>query len=173
MSKIAYADPPYIGMANKYPEKTEVDHQQLILELEQNYDAWALSCYSNSLHKLIPMCSDDIRIAAWVKPFASFKPGVNPAYTWEPVLFRSVARARVDDTIRDWVSANITMGKHMFGAKPPKFCFWLFELLGAKPDDDFTDIYPGTGVVGKCWDAWISEKNNQQTELNFDTRFAQ
>lgn len=24
--KLAYADPPYIGCANKYPEKQEVDH---------------------------------------------------------------------------------------------------------------------------------------------------
>jgi len=28
--KVAYADPPYIGLANYYPEKTEVDHLELV-----------------------------------------------------------------------------------------------------------------------------------------------
>lgn len=155
--RIAYADPPYIGMANRYPEKQEVDHQKLILEFE-TYDVWALSCYSNSLHVLLPMCPKDIRIAAWVKPFASFKPGVNPAYTWEPVLFRALPRTRAEKMVRDWVSASITMGKHMIGAKPPAFCFWLFELLGAREDDEFFDLFPGSGVVSRCWQSYCEAK---------------
>ena len=31
-------------------------------------------------------------IAAWTKPFAVFKPPVNPAYTWEPVIFSEAER---------------------------------------------------------------------------------
>jgi len=166
MSRIAYADPPYVGLANFYPEKEEVDHERLILELE-TYDAWALSCYSNSLHVLLPMCKSDIRIAAWVKPFASFKPGVNPGYAWEPVLFRALPRARGEPTIRDWIAASITFGKHMIGAKPPQFCFWLFDLLGARADDEFHDLYPGTGVVTRCWQSWREMK--QQKQLDLDT----
>ena len=167
MSRIAYADPPYIGMAHRYPEKQEIDHQQLILELE-TYDAWALSCYSNSLHILLPMCKSNIRIAAWVKPFASFKPGVNPAYAWEPILFRPLSRARSERTVRDWVSACITTGKHIIGAKPPQFCFWLFELLGAQADDEFYDLFPGSGIVTKCWDSWCKMKQNKQEVMNFN-----
>lgn len=166
--KVAYADPPYIGYSKLYPEKKEVDHQQLILELESNYDAWALSCYSNSLHKLLPMCKSDIRIAAWVKPFASFKPNVNPAYAWEPVLYRPLPRARDIKTIRDWVSASITFGKHMIGAKPPAFCYWLFELLGVRENDEFIDLYPGSGIVTKCWSEYQVMLSGKQTILEFD-----
>ena len=166
MSRIAYADPPYIGYANRYPEKQEVDHQGLILELE-TYDAWALSCYSNSLHILLPLCKPDIRIAAWVKPFASFKPGVNPAYAWEPVLYRPLSRARGARTTRDWVAASITTGRHMIGAKPPALCFWLFELLGARATDEFYDLFPGTGVVTRCWDSWCDAKRCSQEVMDF------
>lgn len=159
--RIAYADPPYIGLANYYPEKQEVDHQKLLLELEA-YDAWALSCHSPSLKIILPMCSDKVRVAAWVKPFASFKPGVNPAYAWEPVIYKPLPRAREEQTVRDWVAASITMGKHMIGAKPTAFCFWLFELLGAREDDEFFDLYPGTGIVSKCWRGYQETKRKHQ-----------
>src|SRR5213594_889325 len=118
--KFAYADPPYIGQAHRYKEKREVDHAALIRELVTNFpDGWALSCSSPSLRVLLPLCPSDIRIAAWVKPFAIFKPNVNPAYAWEPVLFRGGRkRTRQEPTVRDWVSANITLKKGLVGAKP-------------------------------------------------------
>jgi len=166
--KIAYADPPYWGYGNLYPEKTEVDHQKLILELE-TYDAWALSCYSNSLHILLPMCLPKTRIAAWVKPFAFFKLHVNPGYAWEPVLFfTGRKRARSEKTVRDWVSANATFKKGLVGAKPAAFCYWLFELLGAREDDEFHDLYPGTGIVTKCWESYQEKLRCSQEvmELN-------
>ncbi len=162
--RIAYADPPYIGLANYYPEKEEVDHQKLIFELE-GYDAWALSCHSPSLKILIPMCPVDIRIAAWVKPFASFKPNVNPAYAWEPVLYKPLKRSRGEPTVRDWVSACITFKKHMIGAKPPAFCFWLFELLGAREGDEFFDLFPGSSIVTKCWRGYQEAKGVTQGSL--------
>ncbi len=157
--KIAYADPPYIGCANLYPEKQEVDHQKLILELE-TYDAWALSCHTPSLKILLPMCSDRVRIGAWIKPFCSFKPNVNPAYAWEAVLFVSAQGrfSRQQPTVRDWLSENITLKKGLVGVKPPRFCFWLFELLGAQPSDEFFDLFPGTGIVTKCWQSWREMK---------------
>ena len=159
--KVAYADPPYIGQGKRYPEKQEVDHQKLILELE-TYDAWALSCSTPSLRLLLPMCPEKIRVAAWVKPFCAFKKGVNPTYAWEAVLFKPTARGGRGSgakTVRDWVSANITLQKGLVGAKPPEFCFWLFELLGVLPDDEFADLFPGTGIVTKVWDIWRGYRN--------------
>ncbi len=151
--KIAYADPPYLGCAHRYPEKQEVDHRELIERLCQEYDCWALSSSSNSLKFILTFCPDDVRIAAWVKPFCSFKPNVNPAYAWEPVIFwHPRSRARAEPTVRDWVSANITLRKGIVGAKPPEFCFWLFNLLGMQPDDEFHDLFPGTGIVTECWE---------------------
>lgn len=85
--RIAYADPPYIGQAKKRYSKEdsyagEVDHAELAVRL-QSFDGWALSASSPSLHLVLPLCPPDARIAAWVKPFAIFKPNVNPAYAWE------------------------------------------------------------------------------------------
>lgn len=167
--KIAYADPPYVGCANLYTEKQEVDHQKLILELV-TYDAWALSCHTPSVRVLFPMCPNGTRLGVWVKPFCSFKPNVNPAYAWEAVLFMS-ARGRFTrnhDTVRDWHSANITLRKGLVGAKPPSFCYWLFDLLGARETDEFFDLFPGTGIVTKCWRSWCEAKRCSQEvmELN-------
>src|SRR5690606_37898979 len=88
-------------------------------------------------------------------PFASFKPGVNPAFAWEPVLFRgSRKRDRDEDTVRDWCSANIALKKGLSGAKPIGFCNWIIDLLGARPGEDTLDeIFPGTGVLTRVWRA--------------------
>ncbi len=147
--KFAYADPPYVGQAQKHYSREEVDHAALIRRLVDGYpDGWALSCSSPSLATLLPMCPKDVRIAAWVKPFASFKPNVNPAYAWEPVIFRGGRkRGRDVSTVRDWIDAPITLQKGLVGAKPPRFCRWLFDLLGMEPGDDLDDLFPGTGIV--------------------------
>jgi len=96
-------------------------------------------------------------MGAWVKPFASFKPHVNPAYAWEPVYFRCARPGRRDvATVRDWVSANITLKRGLSGAKPEPFAWWLFDVLGAEPGDTLHDVYPGTGGVSRAWEVWSS-----------------
>jgi hypothetical protein len=134
--KFAYADPPYIGCAGYYAEREEVDHAQLITRLVDEFpDGWALSCHTPSLRLLLPMTPEDTRVMAWVKPWAVFKPNVNPAYAWEPVLVRGGRkRARNEETERDWVSAGITLKRGMVGVKP--------------------DLYPGTGAVTRAWLQW-------------------
>ena len=157
--KIAYADPPYIGQAHRYPEKTEVDHALLIEQLSEEYpDGWALSCSSLSLRFLLPLCPEDIRVLAWVKPFAVFKPNVGLAYAWEPVILRGGRkRTREQETVRDWVAVNITLRRGLVGAKPEGFCFWLFEAMGLVPEDEFHDLYPGTGGVTTAWQRWCHQ----------------
>ena len=154
--KITYADPPYIGLAGYYPEKEEVDHKQLILDLDAKNDGWALSCSTPSLPEILSYCPEGIRVGAWVKPFCSFKPGVNPAYAWEPVVFKGGRQPRSlsENTVRDWVSCNITLKKGLTGAKPEGFSFWLFELMGMQPDDEFVDLFPGTGGVTDAWNKY-------------------
>lgn len=157
--RIAYADPPYVGQARKHygRDAREVNHGLLIAHLEE-FDAWALSLSSPSLTEILPLCPDGIRVGAWVKPFASFKPGVDPAYAWEPVIFKTArAWSRGRATCRDWISSPITMKRGTHGAKPLVFCFWLFELLGAEPEDEFFDLFPGSGAVGKAWEQWTTQ----------------
>jgi len=155
--KVVYADPPYIGQAKKHYKSDEIDHQRLIDDMERKYDGWALSLSSPTLKIILPMCPDNVRIGAWVKPFCSFKPNVNPAYAWEPVIFKP-ARERGRDlvTSRDWISTSITLQKGLVGAKPKVFCYWLFEILGMQTDDEFVDLFPGTGVVTDAWGEWCN-----------------
>lgn len=58
------------------PLCAEVDHAALIEQLAE-YDGWALSMSAAmySLKEIIALAPDDCRVAAWVKPFASFKKG--------------------------------------------------------------------------------------------------
>ena len=169
--RIAYADPPYIGQAKKHyshdPNCAEVNHNELIKELRA-FDGWALSASSTSLKEILALsnCPNDIRIAAWVKPFASFKPNVNPAYAWEPVLFSPARKNRRDiDTVKDWVAVNITLKKGIVGVKPYRFCFWLFDLLGMEPEDKFFDLFPGSGAVATSFCAW---KHNRYKTANLE-----
>jgi hypothetical protein len=156
--RFAYADPPYPGHLRRKlyasdPKCAEVDHAELVAKLVREFpDGWALSTGSNNLHAVLPLCPPDVRVMAWVKPFCSFKPGVNPAYAWEPVIVRGGRKLGRDiDTRRDWVSANILLKKGCAGAKPPQFCDWLFGVLGAQSGDDLADLYPGSGGVGRRW----------------------
>lgn len=155
--RFAYADPPYIGQAKRHygNNAREVNHPLLIEWLTRDFDAWALSCSSSTLKMILPMCPDGVRVMAWVKPFCSFKPNVNPAYAWEPVIvYGGRKKSRSEPTVRDWVSANITLKRGLSGAKPEAFCFWLFDMIGLRKDDEFTDVFPGTGAVTSAYEKW-------------------
>lgn len=162
--RFAYADPPYYGLAAKFygklhPEAAEYDkietHAALIDRLCGEFDGWAMSLHTPTLKNILPLCPDDARVLAWVKPFASFKPGVNPGYCWEPVIMWG-GRKRGKDvpTVRDYISCNITLQRGFKGAKPESFCFWIFEVLGMRHDDEFEDVFPGSGAVARAWSKW-------------------
>ncbi len=155
----AYADPPYLGMGKAmYGDATYDDpsaHQQLINRLCNQYpDGWAMSASSPSLRVILPMCPEDVRVAAWVKPFAAFRPNVKPAYAWEPVIFRGGRqRTRKDETWHDWHSENIAMRKGFRGCKPPGFAQWIVRLLNADvtKGDTITDLFHGSGAMLGVW----------------------
>ena len=165
-----YADPPYPGQARKHyaleaaadgREAKEVNHPLLIAHLCDEFpDGWALSTSTVALRDVLPMCPPDVRVCAWVKPFCSFKPNVNPAYSWEPVIFRGGRkRTREQATLRDHIACNITLRRGLSGAKPEGFCFWLFELLNIEPGDEFVDLFPGSGAVTDALARWFSIKH--------------
>lgn len=155
--RFAYADPPYLGWAEKFYGDPTYDsleaHRLLVERLCSEFDGWAMSLYSNSLHQILPLCPTDTRIAAWVKPWAPFRPGVSPGYLWEPVLFRGARTARQRPkgvkTVRDWLSCNSATKKGLRGAKPDAFCSWLLDLLGVQDGDSVEDLFPGTGTMGR------------------------
>jgi hypothetical protein len=166
--RFAYADPPYLGLAAKFygsmhPDAAEYDrpakHQELIDRLCSDFDGWAMSLHSPSLREILPMCPPDVRIAAWTKPFASYKKGVNPGYAWEPVIFRGARRRTSGDetTIPDYCAVPITLQRGFQGAKPERFVHWMLALLGVRPEDEFVDLFPGSGAVTRAWAAWRNQ----------------
>ena len=50
--------------------------------------------------------------------------------------------------------ARTTDPGRVIGAKPAVFCRWMFDLLGAEPQDEFTDIFAGSGGVMRAWAAF-------------------
>lgn len=173
--KAAYADPPYLGLAEKFygelhPEAAAYDkpetHKALIERLCDEYEAWAMSLHTPALRVILPMCPDDVRVAAWTKPFASFKPGVGVAYAWEPVIVRGGRRrTREQRTVRDYCAVPITLRRGFCGAKPKDFCYWLFEILNLETDDEFHDLFPGSGAVSRAWDEWRLRAKPEQFSL--------
>jgi hypothetical protein len=162
--RFAYADPPYPGYAGYYkndPRAAEVDHAKLIGDLYAQFpDGWALSTYTNQLRNLLPLCNEDIRTLAWVKPWCSWKPGNRVTYAWEPVIVHG-GRKKLpgrNRTVRDWVAVNMTQGTGLIGAKPRKFAQWVFDVLGALPGDELVDMYPGTGGVTRAWKDYTARR---------------
>ena len=161
--RIAYADPPYPGCAHLYKGHAdyagEVDHAELIRRLETEYDGFVLHTSSVALQLVLPMLSCSYRVMAWVKPFAAFKRNVSVAYAWEPVIVKAARKPVVSHRVvmRDWCSQSITLKKGLTGAKPEAVVRWAIEMVGAEPGDTLDDLYPGTGIVGRTWDAWRSE----------------
>lgn len=168
----AYADPPYYGCGKLYaahhPDALDWDqpgtHRKLIDRLSLVYpDGWAMSCSSPSLKVILPMCPDDVRVCSWVKPFAIFKPNVGLAYAWEPIILRGGRKiTREQDTVRDWVSANITLKRGLTGAKPKDFSMWLFRALNIQKGDTLTDIFPGTGAVTAAFREFVGDRTEPE-----------
>ena len=158
--KFAYADPPYLGCgalyAKHHPDALVWDdpatHRRLIEQLGDDYpDGWALSASTPSLCALAPMLPKRHRICAWVKPFAVFKPNVGVAYAWEPVVVvGGRRRTRKQRTVRDWFACEIALKKGLTGAKPAPVVHWILDLLNVQTGDEVADLFPGTGIVGRC-----------------------
>lgn len=161
--RVAYADPPYPGMSGFYKEHPdyagEVDHADLVNKLA-GYDGWCLHTASTTLKYVLSLCPDNVRVMAWVKPFASFKKNVAVAYAWEPVIVKPCRMREYDGltTVRDWCAESITLRRGLTGAKPEAVCRWLFEAMGMHPDDELHDLFPGTGAVQLAWKKWKEQQ---------------
>lgn len=173
--KLGYADPPYIGCAHLYRDHPdyagEVDHVALVARLEGEFDGWALhtAATPNAIALLAPLVVDTgARWCSWVKGFAAFKRNVSVAYAWEPVIIKPARKPVVSgrQIMRDWIECSITLKRGLVGAKPEAVCHWVFELLGADPDDDLVDLFPGTGAVTRAWETWRAVPPLFQTSLS-------
>jgi hypothetical protein len=164
--KFAYADPPYPGQAERlygeHPDYAgEVDHAELIPELLARFDAWALSTSAKALPAVLRLCPDRVLVGCWLKRATSPPMGDNRMYSWEPVIFCDTRNPSMPTRLHCEANADQytfrQKGKeYVVGAKPQGFSFWLFEAAGLRADDEFTDLFPGSGAVTRAWDAWHS-----------------
>lgn len=178
--RFAYADPPYPGQSLRlygdHPDYAgEVDHAELIARLTRDYpDGWALSTSASTLPEVLALCpyargSDpknpgrvepdkSVRVLAWVKPNANPRP-VCVQYSWEPVILWGGRPFDRESpwTVRDSLILRAESGEGLIGSKPALFAQWLFRCLGARPDDELDDLYPGSGAISRAWTAWTAQ----------------
>jgi hypothetical protein len=166
--KFAYADPPYYGMAHQFYGEFHSDaavydtidgHRALIERLCNEFpDGWALSMASKNLRDILPLCPVEARVAAWGKPFASFKPGAQLHSAWEPVVLMG-GRKRTErlHVVRDWFSEPKALVKGFPGAKPARVIHCVLTMLNAEPDDEIVDLFPGSGAVADAIAKWRAQ----------------
>jgi hypothetical protein len=184
--KFAYADPPYPGQARRHysdhPDYGgEVDHRELIDRLEAEFpDGWALSTSVAALGEILPLCpkgepskkrawggsvklGTGVRICAWNRTGIPFPPS-RVMWAWEPVILRTPhwRQRHKQDFVTDTLYATQPrgfLGNDITGQKPLAFCYWVFNLLGARQGDELVDLFPGSGAVGHAWLAWSAQSS--------------
>lgn len=170
MLRFAYADPPYLGMCKRYDHVhpdgrcwDDIETHRLLIERLAEYDGWALSLSSVSLQAVLPLCPRGVRVMAYCKSWASWKPGVHPVYAWEPVILKPGRKGRLrrsdghsNVTNVDWL-LTAARQQGFFGAKPDEFTWWVLASLNVLPSDEFHDLFPGSGAVTRAWDAWRNQ----------------
>ena len=166
--RFTYADPPYPKLARKYYGKHpdfagEVDHRRLLSRLQKErlagqLDGFALSTKSDALPMVLAICERlgiaDVKVGAWHCGGRHGK-SYYPRDAWQPVVYagarRILSRRPRFNSLVYRSAARRTDPKRVTGAKPAAFCYWLFDLLGARPGDELVDLVPGSGGVMRAW----------------------
>lgn len=147
--RVAYADPPYPGRAWRFYRSAEVDHAELLRELE-GFDGWALSTSADALAEVLPLCPAGVRVCAWVKPIGAAPKTRGLHNCWEPLIVKPARALRPGR--RDWLEAQPARGNgKLAGRKPLAFALWLFGVLGLQAGDELTELFPGTAIVSRVW----------------------
>lgn len=157
--KIAYADPPYLGVSRHYDQYHERSREwdsidnwdDLIRGLEER-DRWALSLSAQSLMRIFLLLPAGVRIGAWIKaPVTSW----STLSTWEPVVFKTKNQ-------KGWQDALISREPNhtgLIGAKPVSFCRWVLAGLGidGSYEGEFEDMFPGTGIMTTTYSSIVKQ----------------
>jgi hypothetical protein len=78
-------------------------------------------------------------------------------YAWEPVALVGARKGdRPHPTVRDWLVTFPVKG--FFGAKPPEFTMWILDCLGVTEEDEFVDMFYGSGAVTKAYESWRTQR---------------
>lgn len=139
--------------ADQHPDAAEWDdparHRQLLVELVEQYDGWAIATSPDGLAAYGPLPAA-ARIMAWVKPNAA--PGSHRLRSlWEPVILYPPHGRRSNrggiGMVPDVLTAPAPR-RGFPGAKPPEWTRWVLEALSYDPEtDEVVDLFPGSGAV--------------------------
>lgn len=174
--RLAIADPPYLGRADRWygdgrgSGRTDAGtgrngrkpdhhtdagrwdslaaHHELIRTMEQEYDGWALAAAADRVHELMAVAPPQAHLCVWVRPNA-MPGGGRVMNRWEPVIIRvpdSRRGRRPGMQVSDVLIAP-THRAGFLGSKPQAWTQWVLSLLGAVPEDDVTDVFPGSDAV--------------------------
>jgi hypothetical protein len=85
-------------------------------------------------------------------------------WAWEPLIVRTPhwRQRHRSDFVPDAIYATQPrgfLGNDITGQKPLAFCYWVFNLLGARQGDELVDLFPGSGAVGHAWLAWSAQSS--------------
>ena len=157
--RLAVADPPYPGCSHLYrghPDYAgEVDHARLLDQLS-TFDGWVLHTSAKALGDVLSLIPRGVkyRLCSWTKTH-HHAPARGPSNIWEPVIVVP-ARRRLPG-VPDAIVCSVARGgdSDLIGRKPIKVVNWTFQLLGASPVDSLDDMFPGSGVVGRCWSEFL------------------
>lgn len=123
-------------------------HVGLILNLENQFDGWAMAAHADRVHELMAAAPARARMCVWVRPNA-MPGGARLVNRWEPVIVRPpdsrIGRGSgvsVSDVLVEPVRRN-----GFLGSKPAAWTRWVLTLLGARPGDTVVDLFPGSGAV--------------------------
>lgn len=174
--RLAIADPPYLGRADRWygagrgsgrvitsggrpgrkpdfhADAARWDrldsHRLLMVDLNADYDGWAIAGTADSGAKLMQYAPDGVRMAVWVRSNA-MPAGARVINTYETVVFQVPAsrRNRVKgQSVRDALIAPHRVGGFL-GSKPQEWTDWVLSLMGYEPGDEVVDLFPGSGAV--------------------------
>lgn len=179
--KLCIADPPYLGRASEWygkrglttqarnrgisyrpadmhPDAEVWDdpqrHQELVNQLIDEYDGWAIAMAHDNLRAYLPMIKSTIpfRIGIWTKqPLPGAARILN---CYEPVIIRvpEGRRSSVGFTglnPRDSVTIARDSGGFT-GSKPRAWTRWVLDMMGYDSElDTVDDLFHGSGAVSK------------------------
>lgn len=180
MARLAIADPPYLGRANRWygtgrgssggrhvadhhPDARIWDqaetHRDLVRQLQDEYDGWAIAAAPDSLPVYLGACVGiQPRIMVWHRR-NSPPSGSRVASMWEPVILcipagRSAHRTGLE--VSDVLDAAAPR-QGFAGSKPAAWTRWVLDALGYDPSaDTLHDMFNGSGSVAAAADGMLS-----------------
>ncbi|WP_336652975.1 MULTISPECIES: hypothetical protein [unclassified Leucobacter] len=169
--KLAIADPPYLGRANRWygtgrghqgghgradehPDAANWDqldtHLELLRRLDAEYDGWAYAAAPDYERDLTPALPRDVQRMIWHRGNA-IPSGARLRSTYEIVLVKIPPGRRGHGTglaVDDVLHAGISVQRGFAGAKPDAWTRWVLAALGYQAGvDDVDDLFHGSGAV--------------------------